>query len=227
MLSLWSAVATEGPVGGFGPREFAEYFLASMVVRLLVNSGTAWRINNEIRDGTIAMRLLRPLHPWLWYAAETLAPLPVRLVVVAPVCVLMVWWGRIDLRGVDPAVGAMVPLAIAGAWLIQFGAMFAVGALSLFAESAIAVWDWWYGLTLVFSGAIVPVALLPRWTQSWIAASPFPYTLAFPVDLIVGRSGRVQALTTLGHQWTYAVSFVLLGLAIWHRGLARFAAHGG
>ena len=78
MLALWSAVAREGPVGRFGEKEFVAYFLATFIVRQLTGSWAAWQMNFEIRQGTLAMRLLRPIHPMITYAVENLAAQPLR-----------------------------------------------------------------------------------------------------------------------------------------------------
>src|SRR2546425_9114891 len=59
MLALWSAVARESPVGRFGQKEFTAYFLATFIVRQLTSSWAAWQMNYDIRQGTLALRLLR------------------------------------------------------------------------------------------------------------------------------------------------------------------------
>ena len=62
MLALFRAVAAEGAVGGFDGAAFTAYFLAGLTVRQLVSSWSIWEINREIREGTLSMRLLRPVH---------------------------------------------------------------------------------------------------------------------------------------------------------------------
>src|SRR5262249_46741373 len=62
MLALWSTVAREAPVGRFGQKEFVAYFLVTFIVRQLTGSWAAWQMNFEIRNGTLARRLLRPIH---------------------------------------------------------------------------------------------------------------------------------------------------------------------
>ena len=85
MLALWSAVARDAPVGRFGQREFVAYFLAAFVVRLMTGAWVIWELNFEIRQGTLAFRLLRPVHPLFHYAAENISAMPMRLLVTAPI----------------------------------------------------------------------------------------------------------------------------------------------
>ena len=70
MLALWSAVARDAPVGRFGQRDFVAYFLAALVVRLMTGAWVVWELTFEIRQGTLAFRLLRPIHPLVAYAVR-------------------------------------------------------------------------------------------------------------------------------------------------------------
>ena len=63
MMALLTAVARDGPVGRFGQRDFVAYYLATLVVRLVTGAWVVWEANLEIRQGTLAFRLLRPIHP--------------------------------------------------------------------------------------------------------------------------------------------------------------------
>jgi ABC-2 type transport system permease protein len=227
MLALWTAVARDGPIGRFGGKEFTAYFLATLIVRQLTGSWVVWEMNMEIRQGTLAMRLLRPIHPFLSYAIDNLAALPFRALIALPVAAFaLVWTGGGQITR-DPVLWAIVPFAIAGAWLVTFAAMLVIGTLGLFFESSLAVYDLWLGLFFVFSGYLMPLELLPPWLHAIIRATPFPYVLAFPVETILGLSSRAASLSSLGVEWAYAVVLLGLALLLWRRGLTRFAAYGG
>jgi ABC-2 type transport system permease protein len=227
MLLLWTAVAREGPIGRFGAKEFTAYFLATLIVRQLTGSWAVWEMNMEIRQGTLGMRLLRPIHPFLSYAADNLSAIPLRALVALPIAIgALAWVGGGQLTR-DPVLWAILPFAIAGAWLVTFSAMLAIGTLGLFFESSLAVYDLWLGLFFVFSGYLMPLELLPSWLHTAVRASPFPYLLGFPVETVLGLSSRETALVSLGIEWAYAAAFLGLALFLWRRGLVRFAAYGG
>src|SRR5690242_9451934 len=73
MMSLWVRVASESPFQGFTARDFIAYYLATLIVRQLTGNWVAWQISEEIRTGTMAMRLLRPIHPFLAIGASQAA----------------------------------------------------------------------------------------------------------------------------------------------------------
>jgi ABC-2 type transport system permease protein len=227
MLVLWSAVAEEAPVGRFGQREFAAYFLATFVVRQLAGSWVAWEMNYEVRHGTLSMRLLRPIPPVVSYLAEAAAVVPMRVVACLPVVALaLVLLGSGPLpRG--PALLAAAVCALAGSWAITFLAGFAIGCLAFFVDSSVKVMAVWLALFYVFSGYLVPVELFPPWLGTLASWLPFRYQLGLPVELWTGAHALPAALELLGRQWLYVALFAALAAALWRAGVRRFAAYGG
>ncbi|HVP67004.1 MAG TPA: ABC-2 family transporter protein [Anaeromyxobacteraceae bacterium] len=227
MLALWLAVARDGPVGRYDRASFTAYYLAALVVRLMTGAWVIWELNFEIRQGTLAFRLLRPVHPLVGYAAENVAAMPVRLAVSAPVAVVALLAVGRDHLARDPLAWVLFPVAILGAWLITYLAMAIVGSLAFYLDSATSLFDVWLGLFGVFSGYLVPLELYPRWVGTLSRFLPFRYMLAFPVELVTGALARREALLGLLAQWAFVA--VLLGAAAlaWRRGTRRFAAYGG
>lgn len=227
MLALMTAVAREGPVGRFGQADFTAYYLAALVVRLLTGAWVIWEINFEVRQGTLAYRLLRPIHPLLAYACENVGAWPLRLAAALPIGVaaaLLVGPGHVTH---DPVLLAVFPVSIVGAWLITFLAMSIIGALAFYVESSGALFEVWLGLFGVFSGYLVPLELFPPWLGAIARFLPFRYMLAFPVELIAGMTPRPEALAELGIQACFIALLALAARLVWRAGLRRFAAYGG
>jgi len=226
MLALWSAVAREAPVGRFGQRDFVAYYLATLVVRLLTGAWVIWEVNYEIRQGTLAFRLLRPVHPLVAYACENVAAMPVRLLIALPVAfgLLAAAGGRLTH---DPLLLALFPLSVFGAWVITFLAMSIVGALAFYIDSATSLFEIWMGLFGVLSGYLVPLDLFPPWVGGLARLLPFRYMLAFPVEMVIGMESRGRALLELGIQWAFIGALLAAAAGMWRLGLRRFAAFGG
>jgi ABC-2 type transport system permease protein len=227
MLALWSAVARDAPVGRFGQKDFVAYFLAALVVRLMTGAWVIWELNHEIRDGTLAFRLLRPIHPLLAYACENVAAMPLRLALSLPVATVLLFTVGGTRITHDPLLLALFPITVLGAWLITFLAMSIVGALAFYIDSAGSVFEIWMGLFGVFSGYLVPLELFPRWVTLLARALPFRYMLAFPVEMVIGMQSRALALAELSVQWLFVGVLGACALGVWRLGLRRFAAFGG
>jgi len=226
MLALWAAVARSGPVGAYTQRGFAAYYLSTLLVRLLTGSWVVWELTMEIRQGDLAMRLLRPLHPLIAYSAENLAAVPLRGIVAIPVVSILLWTARGQL-GHDPILWLLLMPALLGAWLLTFLVMALIGTLALYLESATSIFEAWLGISAVLSGYLVPLDLFPQAVQRIALVLPFRFLLSFPVELMLGKHGRGEALALLGGQWLYVAFALLATNLVWRAGLRRFSAYGG
>lgn len=228
MLLVWSAVAREEPLAGrMGQAELGAYFLSVLIVRMLTGSWVVWDLVYEIRQGEIAMRLLRPLHPFLAYAAENVAALPLRALMAFPVAVVALLWLGGEQLTTDPLGWTAVVLGIAGAWLITFFTMAAIGSLGFFWESTLNVYQLWLGLYFVFSGYTVPLELFPPSLAPVIEWLPFRFLLSFPVEAMLGLLDRREMLVGLAVQWLYVGAAISFAQLFWRLGLRRYAAYGG
>jgi viologen exporter family transport system permease protein len=227
MLALWTEVAREAPIAGFGDKDLIAYFLLTLIVRLLTGNWVVWEMNTEIRQGDLAMRLLRPIHPFIVYATDNVSQLPIRLTLSLPVVGAILYWAGGSHLAPDFAHWAIGLTAIAGAWALVFAVMLLIGSLGLMWESSLALVDLWLGLFFVFSGYLMPLAFFPGWLRALSWWLPFRYTLAFPVETMLGSDSIGQALRSLGVQWAYIAGIGSLALLVWRRGLVRYAVYGG
>lgn len=227
MLALWSAAAADGPLGRYGQAQLTAYFLVALVVRLLTGAWMIWELNYEIRQGTLAFRLLRPIHPLVAFACENLGAVPLRIVLCLPVVAVLLFTPGGELVTRDPLLWALFPLSLVGAWAITFLAMSLVGALIFYVESAASAFEIWMGLFGVFSGYLVPLDLFPPWLGALARWLPFRYMLAFPVEMMTGLLSRERALAELSIQSAFVAALLLLTSLAWRRGLRRFSAVGG
>lgn len=227
MLALWHAVAREAPVGRFGERDFVAYFLSMFITRQLTGSWIVWLINMEVKDGTLALRLLRPVHPLLSYAVSSLAELPVRCALGVPVAFVALLLLAPDRISHDPLIWLLWAISVAGAWVLTLVANLAMGCLALFVESSVKIFDVWLALYFVFSGYMVPVEIFPpglRATMDWL---PWRYQLGLPVEILTGAWDVPTILGLLARQLLMIGVMGTLAMLLWKRGVRRFDAFGG
>lgn len=227
MLALFTAVARDAPIGRYGTPELIAYFLTTFIVRQLTACWAAWQMNFEVRQGTLSLRLLRPIHPVIAYVVEHVAAIPMRLIVALPVAGIALAVVGSEHVTSDWLLWAIWPLSVIGAFLITFLVHVAIGCLSLYMESSLKVLDVWFALYLVLSGYLIPVALFPPWLRTINELLPFRYVIGYPVELITAHHDRAMALQMLGRQWVWVLIAGLIATLLWKRGLRRFAAYGG
>lgn len=224
MLALWNAAASEGPIGAFGQVEFARYFAITLVVRQLTGAWVIWDLNYKIRTGELSPALLRPMNPLFFNFAETVAALPFRLVVLAPVLGLMLLW-RPEIAFVPSlpqaaAFAVSVVFAMVLSWLIQV----CFGVLSFWADQSMGLFQAYFALWGALSGYFLPTSLLPDWLSAAARYLPFHASLGASVDLLMGGEPDLGAVLAVQAAWIVGAG--LLASVLWRAGLRRYGAFG-
>jgi ABC-2 type transport system permease protein len=225
MLLLWSSVARDAPIGGYGSREFVSYFLAVLIVRILSGSWVVWQIHEEMQSGKLNLRLIHPVHPFLAYFSEHLGYLPLRLLFLTPAIGIFLWTYSGSQNTPLPAL-FLFPGILLQSWMIQFFAMACIGSLALFWERALGLFDLWLTSYFAFSGYLVPLDLFPDKIRIYLEFLPFRYLLSFPVDLLLRRLSLRDTIFHLVVQSCYLSLFILLSLSLWRFGRRRYMALG-
>lgn len=227
MLGLWTSVAEEAPFRGYTSAAFVAYYLSNLIVRNLTGSWVAWQISEEIRTGSMSMRLLRPLHPYVVFAASHLAAIPFRSVVALPVAVVLLVSSGASALTTEPLQLVLLVPSLALAWLITFNVMVTIGAAAFFVTKTMGLLNLYFALFSLLSGYLMPIPLLPRaigWFAEWL---PFRYMLSAPIELMTRHleGGEVARLMLAQAGW--AVATLGFALWVWRRGVKRFEAVGG
>lgn len=224
MLALWSAAVEGGAIQGMGSTEIGRYFAATLVVRQVTGAWVVWELNQMIRTGSLSPQLLRPVNPLLFNLAETLAAIPIRLAVLLPLLLLLVWSRPelVFLPGPTAALlgGISMLLALALAWLVQV----IFGLLAFWLDQSTGLFNLWFAAWGLLSGYLVPLSLLPSGLLAVARYLPFAASLSIPVELLTesGRCGPEMLAVQLG--WVALAG--LLARWLWHRGLRRYGAVG-
>jgi ABC-2 type transport system permease protein len=226
MLLVWDRVAEGGPVSGQDQASLARYFTTTLVVRQLTGAWVVWELNAQIRTGRLSAGLLRPVHPLAAMAAEHLAALPMRILVLGPMVGLIGLW-RPDALGLpEPAMLALLLPSLALAWTLHFVVQAAVGCLAFFHEQSLGVWSIVGSLYVVCAGYMFPLSVLPADLAGALRVGPLFSMLGVPVELAAGqlRGGAALGAVALQAAW---VGLAALGLAVvWRAGVRRYEAFG-
>jgi ABC-2 type transport system permease protein len=227
MLALTSAIARDAPLGRFDAPTFTAYYLATLIVRQLTGAWVVWEMVMEIREGVLAQRMLRPIHPLLAYSADSLSAIPMRAMISLPIAVILLLSAGGTSVTHDPVRIALFVLAVAGAWLLNFAVSATIGSLAFFVQSSLAVWELWLGCFMIFSGYLLPLELFPHWLERIARVLPFAYLQAMPVEILTGLHDRAASVRAVGVQLAWAAGALVLMQLAWRQGSKRFSAYGG
>ena len=224
---FWRAVyADTASLGGLVLSQTITYILLARLLSPLVETRTIFFLGFLIRQGQVAVELTRPLDMQLRYLIESFAELLVFMVQRLPLF-LLAWL----------LFGMQLP-ADPGLWL-------AFSVSLLLGQTVLFLFDWMFaclafyttetwGLSVVrvgagafFSGALVPLVMMPAWLQDLAAAMPFAQALAVPVSFLSGISTLADATRVWLVQLIWLLAMVVLSRLVFNRAVRKVTVQGG
>jgi ABC-2 type transport system permease protein len=228
MMAVWLAVVREaGPVAGWDAPDFISYYVAAAVVSHLTTAWILWDWDDDIRTGTMSMRLAKPLDPLHHYIAGQFGwKIFVLLLLVPPVAAAAWLLPQIDYPLTPARVAAFVFALILGlAVSIAESAAFAM--IAFWSTQARNVYSLWVGVGQFLSGWIIPLALLPPVMRGIAVWLPFRATLGLPVEILMGSLSAGETLFGFVVTMGWIVGLVLVYRLLWVRGVRQYEAVGG
>ncbi len=219
---VWLAA---GGLPGYDSGTLVAYYLASMTVAQFTVCHLMWDIGMDVREGAVSAHLLRPI-PYFWATAarnmswrvgKTVLFLPVLAVVG-----LAYGWPA----GVRLDFGPAFLLSLALAHTVSFLAAYCLAMVTFWTTEFVSVFRLFYVPESLLSGRIVPLAAFPLWAQGLADWTHFKYTIAFPVDLLLGRLGPEEAVGGFGMQLAWIVVFGVLASVLFRAGTRRYTGVG-
>ncbi|HEY6072945.1 MAG TPA: ABC-2 family transporter protein [Anaerolineales bacterium] len=190
---FWRAVY-EGAstLGGLSLSQTVNYILLARLLAPLIESRTIFFFGFMIRQGQIAVEMTRPLDMQLRIFVESLAEMGTFLVQRLPLFVIAWLLFGLHLPSSPALWGAfLVSLILGSSVLFLFDWMFACLAFYVTETWGLSVVR--IGVGSFFSGALVPLAMMPGWMQKLAASMPFAQALSVPVSFLSGITPLAEA----------------------------------
>ncbi|MEQ1875356.1 MAG: ABC-2 family transporter protein [Bdellovibrionia bacterium] len=221
---LWVAAFEQSPVEGSSPADML-WYLAITEWIVLSTPLIHLTIEEDVRNGNLAYRLIRPVS-YVWSKVfEGLGTLLLNYLILGCAGFIFAWLLSGELPSHPEGFWFLVPLGIlAGFVSLIFHTIIGLTAFWLQDASPIA-WVW-QKCAFVFGGLILPVSLYPGWLQKISVLTPFSSLLYGPAKAALTADLQL-ALNTAGLLVCWATGGVLLLLFIYSRGLRILDVNGG
>jgi ABC-2 type transport system permease protein len=227
-LVVWSTVAAEQPggmVAGYTATDFAAYYIVWTLVRQMNIVLTPYAWEQRVRLGELSQALLRPLHPFHADIAGFSGFKVVTLLMWVPVAAVLTLLFKPSLDPMPWQVAAFLVALVTG-FVVRFVLLWVLGLVTFWTTRVSAVFELYFTLELLFSGRLVPLALLPEWAQRVSLVLPFQWTFGFPIELLVGQRSPAQTVLGFGAQLVWFVIGVTLLRVSWRAAVRRYSAVG-
>ncbi|HWE63811.1 MAG TPA: ABC-2 family transporter protein, partial [Chloroflexota bacterium] len=186
-LVVWSSIARSngGSVSGYTAGAFAAYYIVWTLVRNMNIVFTPYGWEFRIRQGEFSASLLRPIHPIHYDLAYFAGWKVVVILLWLPIAAVLtlLFHPTISIAPIDVVVFAV---AIWGAYLVRTMMLWLLGLITFWTTRGSAIFELYMAVELLLSGRLVPMTLLPDWTQRLAAFLPFQWTFSFPIEALIG-----------------------------------------
>jgi len=190
-----------------------------------------WGVDRDVRDqirtGSVAYELLRPLDLYaLWYSRAVALRCAPTLLRSVPLLLLAGLFLGLAPPASWASLGAFL-LALVGAVLLSSAFTVLLNVTLMWTVAGEGITQLVFSLILVLSGMVVPLPLFPDWVQPVLQALPFRGLADAPFRLYTGHLAPGDALSVVAHQLIWAVALALTGRALLAAGKRRLVVQGG
>ncbi len=197
---LWRAIfAGRAEVAGYTlPMMVTYYLVASMLSRLQYQDALAWQLATEVREGAFSKYLTRPMPVVSFFISAGVGRWSYLALINGGT--LLLWSGVFSQWVVLPAhlidllwLALLIPLG--ALCMLLFNHMIALLSLKYQDVSGLLIFKG--GLIEFFSGALVPLNLLPAALVTGLKFTPFYSIVFYPASLVLGTQSEPPIFAVL------------------------------
>ena len=227
MVFFWRAVyASSDSIAGLSLQQTLNYVLLAQVLAPMVESRFIFGMGWMLREGLIAVELMRPIDMQGRYLAENLAELGTDLILKAPL--VLVAWLVFGLQlPSNPLVWLAFGLALLLGRLVFFFFNWMFASLAFFTTETWGLSVFYEGLARFFSGALLPLTMLPSWLLLIANFLPFAQVLYAPIALLSGIIPLAQAPQIWLTQLLWLIGLFFASRAFFTYALRKVTVQGG
>lgn len=216
-----------GSIGGFSAAQMTTYVAVSWMARAFYFNNLDREISTDIRDGSIAIQMIRPYNYVLVKFMQGLGEGMFRfLLFMIPGMAIAMLLFPVKLP-TDPVawVGFLVMLFFS--FLINTQINIITGLTAFFIENNEGMMRMKRVVVDLFSGLIIPISLFPGWLATFAQWMPFQAITYLPGSVFTGRVKGVGIWNVLGIQIIWLVVLLVPMIIIWRLARRRLFVQGG
>jgi ABC-2 type transport system permease protein len=231
---LWIAVFANSPtatINGFTSTGMLAYVVSARIIGHLVNSSSSfYNVGSDIRDGTIANRLSKPINYRRTQMYSSIGqyigsfilfffPLyvPAQLILHFAFGVAFPAWYNILLFILSSFLSMLI--------IDSFD--FIIGQVAFFTGALFGVMLVKDSIMSFLSGGMIPLSFFPRWLQTVFNFLPFASMLQTPAFIALGMYDLKEAFIQIGWQCVWVIFLGLHSYVTFGRTVKRVISVGG
>lgn len=221
-LVLWAIIArASSSAEDF--RYYALYYVGVFVITLMYpyTRVSVQTVAGEILNGDLIRYIVRGIPYWSVRLADWLSAI---LYYVGTVVILYVIVVKILLQNIPFHHMVLFFIAVFIGSLIQLVLWVMVGMSAFLLERVQGIARLYMVIQDLFTGALIPLTLLPDAIERIANWLPFQYFIFIPLQILLGQYSFEQGLTYIGMGFVWLGLLLVIGGMIWRIGLKHFIA---
>ena len=216
-------------------RETVDYIWLGQALLMMLPWSADPELARMVRSGDVAYERLRPVETYsYWYARavarRTATPLlrAIPMVLMAGLLLPLLGlaqWGLSAPADLLAATLFALSLVFVVALASAFSTMLDLLVVASLSERGVNIIV--APLSIVFSGSLIPLPLLPDWLQPLMRNQPFAGLLDTPLRIYSGHLAGSAALFAIARQALWALVLIALGRALETKVMRRLQTQGG
>jgi ABC-2 type transport system permease protein len=224
---FWRAVyADQATISGLTLNQTLNYILLAQIILPVVVTRLILEIGFQLREGRISIELLRPIDLQARYYIENIAFMSINLIVKTPLLVIAWYFFGLQLPS-QPAIWMAFFLTLYLGYAVIFFFDWIFASLAFYTTEVWGLNVVRDGVALFFSGALVPLSMLPAWLQALASAMPFAQALYVPVSILSGITPLEQVPNLLLIQIAWIIGLGVVSRIIFNLALRKVTVQGG
>lgn len=225
-ISIWKALIGTGTMNGISLQDMMTYTVVTLALSIILLTDVFHLVDAKLKSGNIAMDLIKPLRFPLLLVSNQMGSAFFQLLFNLVPTVLIASL----LIGVSlPPPSFVVPFLLASliAMILSFLIGYLIALIGFWVLTTFALDAMLRSLTLVFSGAFVPVWFFPPGWATVAHYLPFQYLGFVPASIYLGKVPLAEVWSVLG--WGVGWILLLLGgiYLFWWKAVNRLMIQGG
>ncbi|MBI9017516.1 MAG: ABC-2 family transporter protein [Phycisphaerae bacterium] len=229
VASLWMVlfqVSGKDTIAGFDRSGFIFYLLVVRYIAIFSPGGRLIAdMNEEICNGNLTMRLVRPMHylAWLFFRA---LPIPLFCGIMG---VAMITAGAMMFDAVMPSGVRMVIFifSVIATVITQYAFYIGIGILSFWVYEVMPFDRFFRTVNNLLSGQLLPLTIFDDGVRNVLIFLPFASLAYNPAAIYTGKIETTLAIYVVLGQFFWAIVLWLMVIFAYNKGLKKFEAQGG
>ncbi len=228
LSTLWTALyRNNGAQAGISLPAMITYATLALLLDLIYGVNGAYIIREKIREGSIAIDLMRPISVPFYVLADTVGQTLFASLQIVPALLLSLLLVRLS---PPPSFGAAVAflIAVVLGFVVNFFLDLMMATITFWTMEIFGVQLMVQFVSSLLSGSLVPLYFFPPGILQQLAfASPFAAIYNAPLSIYIGKVAGTQILAMLGFQVVWAIVFGVIAFGLWRVGERRVVIQGG